>query len=400
VFRTLSLTLALALCAAAAVITLAQNQPAPPAPAVSTLEALQEERAALARSLAPAVVAIALTRPVLTPDALSGMTGPSADAAAGFVWEGRWVVTTIEALPLRRPGEGEFASIGDAVWMMAHDGTAFSGRVAGRDLRNLLLLVRMDDGHPDLPSLTLGDSDRAAIGSTAMGLGNSLNSIVMDRHVHFSFGAVTGFYRFEPVDVLKPDDPASGGDPYKGNALETDVAVHSGDHGGPLVNLRGEVIGMLCAHFMPGRYLGTAVPSNQIRAVLPQLKRGVAEDDLPQGHLGFRVRESGFGGDILITEVEAGGPAHQAGLEPGWVLTRVDNYEIPDWDRLREMLGVGRVFREVTVSGGLFSAPRRVELPVSYGVPVGAHMQLTVRHAQTGREKTVNLIVGQKEEDF
>jgi hypothetical protein len=76
----------------------------------------------------------------------------------------------------------------------------------------------------------------------------------------------------------------------------------------------------------------------------------------------------------------------------------VDNYRIPSWDRLREMLGVGYITRERTV-GNMFSR-RKVDVPVSYGVPVGTHMQLTLRNPEDGTETTIDLIVGEKAEDF
>jgi len=180
--------------------------------------------------------------------------------------------------------------------------------------------------------------------------------------------------------------------------MEVDVAIHDGDHGGPIVNMDGEVVGMSCAHFMAGRHLGCAVPSNQIRAVIAQLKKGVAQDELAQGWLGFKAKKPSGTKDIFISEVEDESPASAAGIQVGWQLVRVDNYRIPGWDRLKEMLGVGYITRKRKV-GNMFSS-REVDVPVSYGVPVGTHIQLTLRNPEDGKEKTVDLIVGEKAEDF
>jgi S1-C subfamily serine protease len=282
------------------------------------------------------------------------------------------------------------------VWMMAHDGTQFGGKVIGRDMRNLLLLVKMDAGHPNLPSLKLGDSDKVAMGSAVCGFGNSLDSLVIDRQISMSYGTASGFYRFEPVDPMTPDKADTSGDAYKGNVLEVDVAVHSGDHGGPVVNMDGEVVGMLNAHFMAGRHLGCAVPSNQIRAVLAQLKKGVPEGELAQGDFGFGVVKPEKRSEIFIKSVKADGPAAKAGMVEGWELVRVDNYRIPNIDRLGEMLGKGRITRKV--GGGLFQ--RDSEITVSHGVPPGTHIQLTLRNPEDGTEKTIDLVVGEKAEDF
>ncbi len=365
-----------------------------------TLKALQSERVSLAKALSPSIVAIAASRPNLSGDQQTGMAGSMAQADSGFVVDGDYVVTCIEAQALNGQGADGLMKIGDKVWMMAHDGTEFSGKVVGRDRRNLLLLVKMDEGHPKLPSLKFGDSDASPMGTTAIGLGNSLDSLLIDRTINFSYGTVSGFYRFEPIDVMHPEDENTGGDPYKGNVLEVDVAVHQGDHGGPIVNLNGEVIGMMNGHFMAGRHMGCAVPSNQIRAVLPQLKKGVPEDELSQGWLGFKAKKPADDSRIFISEVEADGPAAKAGIKVGHELVRVDNYRIPEIGRLREMLGVGLVMRKRRVGGGMFGQAREVEVPVSYGVPVGTHIQLTLRDTATGKEMTVDLVVGEKAEDF
>lgn len=368
----------------------------------STLKALQSERVAMAKALTPSVVAIAPKRPNFSADGQTGMAAGSANAASGFVVDGDFVITDLEAGPLLQEGEGDamYLKAGAAVWMMAHDGTEFSGKVVGRDRRNLMLVVQMDAGHPDLPSLKFGDSDKVAMGSTAMGLGNTLDSMLVDRVTSFSYGTVSGSYRFEPVDVMNPDDENTAGDPYKGNVLEVDVAIHPGDHGGPIFNLNGEVIGMMCAHFMAGRHLGCAVPSNQLRAVLPQLKKGVAEGELSQGHLGFFAKKPENDKRIFISKVEEGSPAAKAGIKVGQELVRVDNYRIPNFDRLPEMLGSKPIVRKRTIGGGMFQRERTIEMPVSYGVPVGTHIQLTLRDPDTGKERTVDLIVGEKAEDF
>jgi hypothetical protein len=64
------------------------------------------------------------------------------------------------------------------------------------------------------------------------------------------------------------------------------------------------------------------------------------------------------------------------------------------------MLGVGYIVRERTIGGGMFGRQQTVEVPVSYGVPVGTHIQLTLRNPEDGTETTVDLIVGEKPEDF
>lgn len=378
----------LALGLSAATITLeaapAQAQEFP------TLKKLQAERVALARKLTPSVVAVADSRPDLSNPQATGLAQGAAFAASGFVVDEEYVVTNFESAPTNN------LEPGSSCWLIAHDGKEFTGKVVGKDKRNLMLLVKMDEGHPKLPSLKLANSDKVEVGSTALALGNTLDSLLIDRQISFSFGTVSGFYRFEPIGVLNPDE---GGDPYRGNVFEVDTAIHAGDHGGPICNLDGEVIAMMCPHWMAGRHMGCAVPSNQIAAVLPQLKKGVKEDDLAQATLGFKAKYSKEAGAIIVTDVTPGGPAEKAGMKNGMHLMRVDNYKIPSMPRLKEMLGIGFIEREVEIDGG-FGRTRKTKVAVSYGLPIGTHIQLTVKDAESGREKTVDLITVQKEDDF
>jgi C-terminal processing protease CtpA/Prc len=159
---------------------------------------------------------------------------------------------------------------------------------------------------------------------------------------------------------------------------------------------------MLNGHFMVGRHLGCAVPINQIRAVLPQLKRGIREDDLARGWLGFSVlSDPANTKTIEISRVDEDSPASKAGLEAGWHITRVDNYVIPSHGWLREMLGVSPLTRDIrTPARGPFSPPGERTVWVSYGMPVGTFLQLTVRNPESGDEKTVSLKVAERTEDF
>lgn len=358
-----------------------------------TLKKLQAERVALVKKLTPSVVAVADKRPDLSNPAATGMAQGAAGACSGFVVDDEFVVTNFESR------ETNDLEPGAACWLMAHDGTEFSGKVVGKDKRNLMLLIKMDDGHPKLPSLKFANSDKVEMGSTEISLGNTLDSLLIDREISASYGTVSGFYRFEPIGVLNAEE---GGDAYRGNVFEIDSAVHPGDYGGPVCNLDGEVIGMMTPHWMAGRHMGTAVTSNQLASVLPQLKKGVKQDDLAQATLGFKAKKP-KGEDessLWVSEVTAGGPAEKAGLKVGQKLLRVDNYKIPSLARLSEMLGTKYLEREMTVGGGGLTRPQKRMVPVSYGMPVGTHILLTISEADGSNERTVDLVAVQKEDDF
>jgi len=382
----------LAALAVAALMVAAAQVPAS-AEGAETLKKLQAERVALIKKLTPSVVAVADKRPDLSNPGATGMAQGGAAACSGFVVDDEYVVTNFES------AETNDLEPGAACWLMAHDGTEFAGKVVGKDKRNLMLVVKMDEGHPKLPSLKFANSDKTEMGSTAITLGNTLDSLLIDKQINASYGTVSGFYRFEPLGVL---DPEEGGDAYRGNVFEVDCATHQGDYGGPVCNLDGEVIGMMTPHWMAGRHMGTAVTSNQLAAVLPQLKKGVKQDDLAQATLGFKAKKPKGEEEtnIYISEITPGGPAEKAGLKVGQRLLRVDNYKIPNMSRLAEMLGTKYIEREMTVGGGPFGRGQKRMVPVSYGMPVGTHILLTIAEADGSKERTVDLIAVQKEDDF
>jgi S1-C subfamily serine protease len=94
---------------------------------------------------------------------------------------------------------------------------------------------------------------------------------------------------------------------------------------------------MMTPHWMAGRHMGTAVTSNQLAAVLPQLKKGVKQDDLAQATLGFKAKKPKGEEEtnaLRIRESHPASPAEKAGLKVGQRLLRVDNYKIPNMSRL------------------------------------------------------------------
>ena len=112
-------------------------------------------------------------------------------------------------------------------------------------------------------------------------------------------------------------------DPTLDNYIQTDAAISFGNSGGPLINSRGQVIGINSAISRQASNIGFAVPINQARAVLPQLKKlGRVE----RGYIGVTLRDVdpdlqsslklARGDGALVQDVKAGSPAARVGLRP------------------------------------------------------------------------------------
>jgi serine protease Do len=131
--------------------------------------------------------------------------------------------------------------------------------------------------------------------------------------------------------------------------LQTDAAINPGNSGGPLLNLRGEVIGINTAIFsgsprMGNLGIGFAVPIDVVKDLLPHLREG----KVTRGRIGVQVSDVppaaaktlglDGGGGALVSSVDPGGPAQEAGLRPGDVFVRYDDAPVTDTEGLVNMV--------------------------------------------------------------
>ena len=133
------------------------------------------------------------------------------------------------------------------------DGRSFKASVVGADAAIDIALLRIE-GASDLPEAPLGNSNQLRVGEWVCAIGNPLG------YVHSVTVGVVGFVGRKLYD------------PSLDNYIQTDAAINFGNSGGPLINTRGEVVGINAAVSPRTSSIGFAVPINQAVAVLPQLK--------------------------------------------------------------------------------------------------------------------------------
>jgi serine protease Do len=202
------------------------------------------------------------------------------------------------------------------------DGRSFDGKVVGTDPLTDVGVVRVEKPPAGLTAARLGNSDDLEIGEWVIAVGSPLG---MDQTV--TVGVVSGVgetgshFRFESGERVR-------------KYIQTDAKINPGNSGGPLVNLEGEVIGVnTLINVGPGGSYGFAIPINQARQVAQALiKEGrvrypyigvtiVGLRDAPEDVL-QKLGEHPKDG-VLVSAVTPGGPAAQAGIEPGEVITKV-----------------------------------------------------------------------------
>jgi serine protease Do len=205
------------------------------------------------------------------------------------------------------------------------DGRKFPGKVLGQDPHTDVGVVQLG-GHPGTLTIArLGSSDQLRVGQWVLAVGSPLG---LDQSV--TAGIVSGLGT--PRSRVRVSERARG-------YIQTDAAINPGNSGGPLVNLAGEVVGInTLINVGPGGAYGFAIPVNQVAQVSQTLiKEGKVRypylgvsignlDDLTdedRAQLG-KVPAKG----AVVTAVIPGGPAAEAGLQAGDVITRVGDHAV------------------------------------------------------------------------
>lgn len=191
-------------------------------------------------------------------------------------------------------------------------------------LGNLSRLLR--SGETGLPHLKLGDSTDVRAGEQAYTLGNAFQSIQDDDRVVLAAGLVSGVY-----ELTKKRSEAT----YVGPTIETSAALNNGMDGGPLLNRRGEIIGLLSLNFSPIRWLGTTVPVNELKPIVARYRGWL--DDRQQRfpvYAGLEIEVVG-GRDIRVLRVRRGSPAARAGVRAGDTVIAVNGRNLTSLEILR-----------------------------------------------------------------
>ena len=209
----------------------------------------------------------------------------------------------------------------DELTVQFFDGTTVPATVVGRDELQDVAVLQLDlSGGEEVPGiLAFGDSETVRAGDQVVSIGSSLGEFT-NTVTDGTVGAV---------------DRSLGGLP---NLIQHDVPIWRGNSGGPLLNLRGEVIGVNVAGIGGERDRGDfqdALPAQIAFAIESNAVREVAEELIANGvverpYLGISGEATEEG--QLVLEVVAGGPADEAGIEEGDVITAINGQAIDGRD--------------------------------------------------------------------
>jgi serine protease Do len=240
-----------------------------------------------------------------------------------------------------------------AIHVKLNDGRAFDADVVGRDPLTDVAVLRIKGAPGDLPSVKLGDSDALKVGDWAVAIGNP-------------FGLASSV----SVGIISARARDIHAGPYD-EFLQTDAAINPGNSGGPLFNLRGEVVGINTAIVASGSGIGFAVPSNLVKALLPQLEK---EGAVTRAWLGIGIQDLSVdlaqamglpvSDGAVVTEVNDGSPAAKGGLKPDDVITAVDGQKVSSGGQLSRTVALKKpgTTATLTVFRGGNKSPQQVKV--------------------------------------
>ena len=272
------------------------------------------------------------------------------------------------------------------------DGRIYNNiEVVGRDPNTDIAVVRIvTDGEESFTPLEIGNSDDIQVGDWVLALGNPLD---------LGFTVTTGIVSAKGRDI----DIIPGATALE-SFIQTDAAINRGNSGGPLVDLYGRVVGVNTAIASPtGLYAGNgfAVPS----ALAVKVARDIVEFGyVRRPRIGVAIRDVGEAqaelyrldqiAGALVTEVEPGGPADEAGIRPEDVVVSLEGEPIGSSAELTTRLARQVPGDDVTL--GVFRNGRRVEVEVELG-----EFEVEQRRVRTAQaEPTVEQRLGLRVEDL
>ncbi|MFD2261491.1 DegQ family serine endoprotease [Lacibacterium aquatile] len=212
----------------------------------------------------------------------------------------------------------------DEISVRLHDETELKATLVGKDPRTDLALLKVETSRK-LPAVPWGNSGDIRIGDWVLAIGNP-----------FGLGGTV------TAGILSARNRSMGG--AYDDFLQTDASINRGNSGGPMFNMKGEVIGINSAILSPNGGsvgIGFAIASNLAKPVIEQIRNG---GQVKRGWLGVRIQKldedvaTGFGLDkargALVSSVQENSPAAKAQIKQGDVILKFDGRDVPESDRL------------------------------------------------------------------
>lgn len=259
----------------------------------------------------------------------------------------------------------------NSVTVACYDGTTYDASVVGYDESNDLAVLKVDA--EGLTPVILGDSDLLNVGDSVVAIGNPLGEL--------TFSLTAGLVSAKDREVTMSNSVTM-------DLLQTDCAINSGNSGGALLNLYGEVVGITNAKYSSSSSssasidnIGFAIPINSVKSIVESI---IEKGYISKPYIGVSVLDVsqqtqayGIPAGAAIQEVTQDSPAQQAGLVSGDIITAVDGEAITGSQDLVTVIGNAQVGQELKLT--VYRQGQTLELLLT----VGEQIQSAQADAQT-----------------
>jgi len=246
----------------------------------------------------------------------------------------------------------------DKITVKTFSGKKYPAKVIGADSESDLAVVKIEP-EEELTPVVLGDSDLLKVGQfvAAIGSARGLEGSV-------SFGHISALGR-ENLRELQLQ-----GLTFQ-HLIQTDAAINLGNSGGPLTNIRGEVIGINVALMLGANRIGFAIPINTAKQVIPQL---IQSGKVIRGYLGVAVSDAEryykslnmpTGAGAFVKRVQEGTPAEKAGMQVYDVILKINEHEIQNAQDLVNT--VSSFMPDTTITVEIWRDENKITLPIVLG---------------------------------
>ncbi|MFH1112675.1 MAG: DegQ family serine endoprotease [Pseudomonadota bacterium] len=340
----------------------------------SSLESLEQAFVSIARTVTPAVVNIQVTRKAVMPtgtdtgpdfsdpqfreffndDLLKRFfKGPRSEEGFKSAAMGSGVIISPDGHILTN---AHVVANADTIKVILSDKRTFDAKLIGADKAGDVAVVKIDA--TGLPTGKMGDSDAIQVGQIVGAVGNPFG---LSRT--FTTGIVSATGRTN-VGIVDYED-----------FIQTDAAINPGNSGGPLVNTKGEIIGINTAiASRSGGYqgIGFAIPSNSAKLIMTDL---IKDGQVRRGLLGVNIQDLNESlaksfhrktmRGALVSQVVEGSAAEKAGIKSGDVITEINGKPVEDAAHLKNLVAAHKP--HTTVSFKLFRDGKPMELSATIG---------------------------------
>ena len=230
----------------------------------------------------------------------------------------------------------------DSITVSLFDGTTYEALLIGYDESNDIAVLKVDA--ENLPPVILGDSENLNVGDQVVAIGNPLGEL--------TFSLTSGL-------VSAMDREVTLSSTVTMNLIQTDCAINSGNSGGALFNMYGEVIGVTNAKYSSSSSseasidnIGFAIPVNSIRSIVESI---IEKGYIANPYIGISVMDVseetqlyGVPAGVAVQAVSEGSPAEEAGLQTGDIITSVNGIDM-DSNALVDYVGASAIGDPLTL---------------------------------------------------